>query len=184
MLHAAIKFLSVKDTVNGIVIVAIDKITRGIAGYINRSERAQGVLRGVSKNPALGGAASSFILSTTLRPAAVLAVTPDKDDAKFAACSSISSAFVELIGSYTIFKPMNRIIENSAKQLYDLEGSIYYKNPLLLRKYKSLTNRITKLPLTFVIAMIRFSLIYPLTLLLGRMGIVKKTERGQVDEDK
>lgn len=157
----------------------VDRISKSIASYINRSKGFQKTLRGISKNPALGGAASSFILSTTLRPAAVLAITPDKDDAKFGACSSISSAFVELVGSYALFKPMNRMIEKSAKQLYDLEGSIYFKNPLLLRKYKSLTNRLGKLPLTFVLSMVRFSLIYPLTLLLGRMGIVKKTERGK-----
>ena len=157
----------------------VDKVSKGIATYINNSKGLQKTLRGISKNPSLGGAASSFLLATTLRPAAILAITPDRDDAKFGACSSISSAFVELVGSYALFKPMNKMIENSAKQLFDLEGSIYYKNPLLLRKYKSLTNRIGKLPLTFVLSMVRFSLIYPLTLLLGRMGIVKKTERGK-----
>lgn len=157
----------------------VDRVSRSIATRINNSKSLQKTLKGISKNPALGGAASSFILSTTLRPTAILAITPDKDDAKFGACSSISSAFVELVGSYALFKPMNRAIENSAKQLYNKEGSIYFQNPLLLRKYKSLTNRIGKLPLTFVLSMVRFSLIYPLTLLLGSIGIVKSTERGK-----
>lgn len=159
--------------------MVVDKVSKGIATCINNNKGLQKALKGISNNPALGGAASSFILATTLRPATVLAITPDKDDAKFAACSSISSAIVELVGSYALFKPMNKMIENSAKQLANLGGSIYYKNPLLLSKYQSLTNRIGKLPLTFLLSMVRFSLIYPLTLLLGKMGIVKKTERGK-----
>ena len=130
--------------------MAIDKICAKIAGHINSSPRTQKILRGASRNPALAGATSSFILSTTIRPAAILAVTPDRDDAKYGACSSVSAALVELLGSYALFKPMNRAIESSSKQLYKLEGSLYHENPLLLRKYKSLTNRIFKLPLNFV----------------------------------
>lgn len=159
--------------------MSVDRICAKVARFINSSPRTQRILKGASKNPALAGAASSFILSTTLRPAAILAITPDKDDAKYGACSSISAAFVELVGSYALFKPMNRLIENSSKQLYNLEGSLYHENPLLLRRYKSITNRVTKLPLNFVTSLLRFSMIYPLSLLLGFMGIVKKTQRGQ-----
>ena len=119
----------------------VDKIAQSIANHINKSEKTQAILRGVSRNPAMAGAMSSFILSTTVRPAAVLAITPDKDDAKYGACSSISAAITEVIGSYLIFKPMNKMIEESSKQLYKQEGSIFYENPLLLRRYKSLTNR-------------------------------------------
>ena len=162
--------------------MAVEKISKGIANFINNSTRAQSTLRQVSKNPALAGATSSFILSTTIRPATIMAVTPDKNDAKYGACSSISAAFVELVGSYALFKPMNRVIENSSKQLYNTEGSIYEKNPLLLRRYKSITNRVAKLPLNFVTSMLRFSMIYPLSLLLGAMGIVKSTQRGEDDK--
>lgn len=160
----------------------IDKVAQGIAGFINKSEKTQAILRGVSRNPAMAGAMSSFILSTTMRPAAVLAITPDKDDAKYGACSSISAAITEVIGSYLIFKPMNKMIEESSKQLYKQEGSIFYENSLLLRRYKSLTNRFFKLPPTLLIALLRFSMIYPITKLLGKFGIVKKSERGQEEK--
>jgi hypothetical protein len=162
--------------------VAIEKIYKGIANFINNSTRAQSTLKQVSKNPALAGATSSFILSTTIRPATIMAVTPDKNDAKYGACSSISAAFVELVGSYALFKPMNKVIENSSKQLYKTEGSIYEKNPLLLRRYKSITNRVAKLPLTFFTSVLRFSMIYPLSLALGAAGIVKSTHRGEEDK--
>lgn len=164
--------------------MSIDRVCAKVAGFINNSPRTQKILKGASKNPALAGAASSFVLSTTLRPAAILAVTPDRDDAKYGACSSISAAFVELVGSYALFKPMNKAIENSSKQLYKLEGSLYHENPLLLRKYKSITNRVTKLPLNFITSLLRFSMIYPLSLVLGAMGIVKSTQRGQKEEKK
>ena len=158
--------------------MSVDCVCRKIADCINKSPRIQKVLRGASRNPALAGAASSFILSTTARPAAILAITPDRDDAKYGACSSISAALVELVGSYALFKPMNKAIESSSKQLYNLEGSLYHKNPLLLRKYKSITNRFAKLPLNFVTSILRFSMIYPLSLMLGAIGIVKSTQRG------
>ena len=160
----------------------VDKIAQSIANHINKSEKTQAILRGVSRNPAMAGAMSSFILSTTVRPAAVLTITPDKDDAKYGACSSISAAITEVIGSYLIFKPMNKMIEESSKQLYKQEGSIFYENPLLLRRYKSLTNRFFKLPPTLLIALLRFSMIYPITKLLGKFGIVKKSERGQEEK--
>ena len=117
-------------------------------------------------------------------PATIMAVTPDKNDAKYGACSSISAAVVELAGSYALFKPMNKAIESSSKQLYKTEGSLYHENPLLLRRYKSITNRVAKLPLNFVTSMLRFSMIYPLSLALGAMGIVKATQRGQEDKKK
>ena len=159
----------------------IDKVAKGIANWINKSDGAQKMLRGMSNNPALAGALSSFILSTTLRPASILAITPDKDDAKFGACSSISAGITEVLGSYAIYKPMNKKIEESSRQLFEKEGSIFYKNPLMLRKYKSLTNRVAKLPFALAIALLRFSMIYPITLLLGKMGIVKSTQRGEED---
>lgn len=157
----------------------VDKIYKGIANFINKSDRTQSILRSVSKNPAMFGATSSFLISTTVRPAMTLAVTPDKDDAKFGACSSISAALVELIGSATIFKPMGKAIDKSSQELYKTEGSMFHENPLLLRRYKSVTNRFAKIPPTLLTAMLRFSLIYPITVLLGKAGIVKSSNRGE-----
>ena len=159
--------------------MSIDRIAQKIAGWINKSEMAQKTLRGMSRNPAMAGATASFILSTTLRPAAILGVTKDKDDAKYGACSSISAAITEVVGSVLLFKPMTDLIEKSSKQLYNSEGFIFHKNPLMLRRYKSLTNRVAKLPLALVIALFRFSMVHPISKVLGKMGLVKRSARGQ-----
>lgn len=158
----------------------IDKIASKVANCVNKSQKIQKVLQSCSKNPALFFATSSFIIQTTARPALTLAITPDKNDGKFGACSSISSAIVEMIGSYAIFKPMNKAIENSSKQLYNTKGSMFYENPLLLRKFKSVTNRFAKIPPTLLTSLIRFSLIGPIAVLLAKMG-VQKTEKKGVD---
>lgn len=158
----------------------IDKIANSVANYINKSPKTQKVLQSCSKNPALFFATSSFIIQTTARPALTLAITPDKNDGKFGACSSISSAIVEMIGSYAIFKPMNKAIENSSKQLYNTKDSMFYENPLLLRKFKSVTNRFAKIPPTLLTSLVRFSLIGPIAILLAKMGI-QKTEKKGVD---
>ena len=155
----------------------IESVAKKIAGWINKSERAQKALRGMSKNPALAGAMASFVLSTTARPALILAVTKDKDDAKFGAASSISAAITEVIGSYAIYKPMNKYIEESSRQLFDKEGSMFFKDAKLLRGYKSITNRIAKLPFVLLISIFRFSMVHPMTKILGNLGLVKSTER-------
>lgn len=159
----------------------VDKIYRSIAFFINKSNNTQKILRSCSKNPALFFSTASFAIQTTIRPALTLAVTPDKGDAKFGACSSISSAIVEMIGSYIIFKPMNKAIENSSKQLYKTKGSMFFENPLLLRKYKSVTNRIAKIPPTLLTSLLRFSLIGPTAVLLAKFGIAKSNNKKRLD---
>lgn len=160
----------------------IDKICKGIANFINNSPKTQKVLRSCSKNPALFFATSSFIIQTTVRPALTLAITPDKEDGCYGACSSISSAIVEMVGSYAIFKPMNKAIENSSKELYKTKGSMFFENPMLLRKYKSVTNRIAKIPPTLLTSLLRFSLIAPTAVLLAKFGIVKGNKSQEKQE--
>ena len=159
-----------------------DKIYTKIANFINNSPKTQKVLRSCSKNPALFFSTASFVIQTTVRPALTLAVTPDRDDAKFGACSSISSAIVEMVGSYAIFKPMNKAIENSSKELYKTKGSMFFENPMLLRKYKSVTNRIAKIPPTLLTSLLRFSLIAPTAVLLAKFGIVKGNKSQEKQE--
>lgn len=158
----------------------VDKICQSIANFINKSNKTQNVLKSCSKNPALFFSTASFVIQTTARPALTLAITPDKDDAKFGACSSISSAIVEMVGSYAIFKPMNKAIENSSKQLYKTKGSMFFENPLLLRRYKSVTNRIAKIPPTLLTSLLRFSLIGPIAVMLAKFGIAK-VDKKKVD---
>ena len=159
-----------------------DKIYAKIANFINNSTKTQKVLRSCSKNPALFFSTASFVIQTTARPALTLAVTPDRDDAIYACCSSISSAIVEMVGSYAIFKPMNKAIENSSKELYKTKGSMFYENPMLLRKYKSITNRIAKIPPTLLTSLLRFSLIAPTAVLLAKFGIVKGNKSQEKQE--
>lgn len=155
----------------------VDKICQSIANFINKSDKTQNILKSCSKNPALFFSTASFVIQTTARPALTLAITPDKDDAKFGACSSISSAIVEMVGSYAIFKPMNKAIENSSKQLYNTKGSMFFENPLLLRRYKSVTNRIAKIPPTLLTSLLRFSLIGPIAVMLAKFGIAKADKK-------
>lgn len=161
-----------------LILMKVDKVARNIANFINKSPKTQKVLESCSKNPALFFATSSFVVQTTIRPVLTLAITPDKEDGKFGACSSISSAIVEMIGSYAIFKPMNKAIENASKQLYNDKDSIFYESPLLLRKFKSVTNRFAKIPPTLLTSLIRFSLIGPIAVLLAKFGIQKATKKG------
>ena len=159
-----------------------DKIYAKIANFINNSPKTQKVLRSCSKNPALFFSTASFVIQTTARPALTLAVTPDRDDGIYGACSSISSAIVEMVGSYAIFKPMNKAIENSSKELYKTKGSMFFENPMLLRKYKSVTNRIAKIPPTLLTSLLRFSLIAPTAVLLAKFGIVKGNKSQEQQE--
>ena len=159
-----------------------DKIYAKIANFINNSPKTQKVLRSCSKNPALFFSTASFVIQTTARPALTLAVTPYRDDAIYACCSSISSAIVEMVGSYAIFKPMNKAIENSSKELYKTKGSMFFENPMLLRKYKSVTNRIAKIPPTLLTSLLRFSLIAPTAVLLAKFGIVKGNKSQEKQE--
>ena len=159
-----------------------DKIYAKIAKIINNSPKTQKVLRSCSKNPALFFSTASFVIQTTARPALTLAITEDKDDGIYGACSSISSAIVEMVGSYAIFKPMNKAIENSSKELYKTKGSMFFENPMLLRKYKSVTNRIAKIPPTLLTSLLRFSLIAPTAVLLAKFGIVKGNKSQEKQE--
>ena len=82
-----------------------------------------------------------------------------------------------MVGSYAIFKPMNKAIENSSKQLYNTKGSMFFENPLLLRRYKSVTNRIAQIPPTLLTSLLRFSLIGPIAVMLAKFGIAKADKK-------
>lgn len=150
-----------------------------IASFINNSKRTQSVLRNISDNPSLYSTIGAFLISTTARPVATVAISKDKQDGIYSACSSVASAFVELIAGFLIFKPLQKYINKSSQQLYNSEKTIFSENAKLLRQYKSLTNRLLKLPTIGVTSMLRFSLVYPISLLLGAIGIVKNTDRAK-----
>lgn len=155
------------------------RITSKIANFINNSPRTQKVLRNVSESPAVWSTIGAFGVSTTIRPVATMAVgyKTDKQDAIYSACSSVASAFVELFGGMLLLKPMNKSIAKSATQLAGKKGTIFYNNPEVLNRYKSITDRCFKMPTIAVTSLLRFSLVHPISIGLGALGIVKNTER-------
>ena len=150
-----------------------------IANFINNSPKTQQFLRKVSDNPAIYGTVSSFLVASTVRPAMILGITPDKQDAKYGAASSVSAAFVELIGGYSILKPMSRAIDNSSKKLYNMEGTAFFKNKEMLRRYKSVANRLYKMPTIFLTSLLRFSMMVPIAALMTKMGITKSNKENK-----
>lgn len=144
-----------------------------IANFINHSPRTQKVLKNISNNPALFCTFSAFLVSTTVRPATTLAITPNKKDGIYGATSSVSSALVELFAGYSMLKPMQKLIDKSSKTLYNLKGSIFYQNPNILRQYKSISNRVFKMPTIIITSLLRFSLVHPMAVLFGKLGITK-----------
>ena len=154
-----------------------DKIYAKIANFINNSPKTQKVLRNISDSPAVWSTIGAFGIATTVRPATTIAISHDKQDGIYGACSSVASALVELVGGMAILKPMNKAIANSSKELYNSKGTIFYKNPELLRRYKSISNRGYKMPTLIVTSLMRFSLVHPISVLLNSIGIVKNTQR-------
>ena len=156
----------------------IDKI----ADFINRSKTTQKVLRAVSDNPALASAGVSFIFASVLRPTAqgILPIK-DKKDKAYTIASSVAAGVTELGFAAAIFMPANKIIQNTSKALYSTEkNTIYKENPLLLRRYKSLSNRFLKLGLLPLTSWLRFATVGPFVKLLFNKDkeIVESTKVG------
>lgn len=142
----------------------IDKI----AAWINHSKGAQKVLRAVSDNPAIASAGVSFIAASILRPSAqgVLPIK-DKKDRAYTIASSVATGVTELALASCIFIPANKAIQKTSKALYSsTKDSIYRQNPLLLRQFKSLTNRFLKLGLLPATSWLRFAAVAPFVKIL------------------
>lgn len=150
-------------------IMRVDKV----ANFINNSKTTQKVLRAVSDNAAIFSTVSSFAVASTIRPAMIMGITPNKEDAKYGAASSISSSVVELVGGYTILKPITKAIDNSSKKLYDMKDTTFFHNKEMLRRYKTVANRLYKMPTIFLTSLIRFSMVTPIALLLAKFGLTK-----------
>lgn len=139
-----------------------------IANFINNSKTAQKVLRAVSDNPAIASAGVSFIAASILRPSAqgVLPIK-DKKDRAYTIASSVATGVTELALASCIFIPANKAIQKTSKALYSsTKDSIYRQNPLLLRQFKSLTNRFLKLGLLPATSWLRFAAVAPFVKIL------------------
>lgn len=142
----------------------IDKI----AAWINNSKGAQKVLRAVSDNPAIASAGVSFVAASILRPSAqgILPIK-DKKDKAYTIASSVATGVTELALASCIFIPANKAIQSTSKALYSTtKDSIYKQNPLLLRQFKSLTNRFLKIGLLPLTSWARFAAIGPFVKIL------------------
>lgn len=141
-----------------------------IANWINNSKFAQKTLRSVSDNPALASAGVSFVAASILRPSAqgVLPIK-DKKDRAYTIGSSVATGVTELALATAIFIPANKSIQKVSKQLYSSsKDTIYKENSLLLRQFKSLSNRFLKLGILPLTSWLRFAAVAPFVKLLFR----------------
>lgn len=163
-----------------------DGFAKKIANWINNSEGAQKVLRGINKNPAVFSAITAFTLASILRPAAIglLPFSNDKDK-KCSQASAVSAGLVELAATAAIFVPLNKCIEKSSKALYKSKGTFYENNNVALRQFKSVTNRGFKLLFLIPISLARFALVKPLMKKIfnsdDKETVKKKQEQYQKD---
>ena len=141
----------------------VDKIAEGIANYINKSERTQNILKKINRNPAVFGAAASFILASILRPTAIGALPfKNNKDKKASQASALSAGIIELASTIAVFIPLNKLIEKTSKSLYSQAGTFYEGNNVALRQFKSVTNRGAKLAFLIPLSLARFALVKPL----------------------
>lgn len=141
----------------------VDGIAKSIAGWINKSERAQSTLKSINRNPAIFSAIASFGLASICRPLAIgmLPFSNDKDK-KCSQASSVSAGLVELLATVAVFIPLNKSIEKTSKSLYHSTATFYSGNNVALRQFKSVTNRGFKLLFLIPISLLRFALVKPL----------------------
>ena len=156
-----------------------------IANWINNSKFAQKTLRSISDNPALASAGISFIAASIMRPAGQgLLPIKDKKDRAYTIASSVATGVTELGLASVIFIPSNKAIQETSKQLYlSSKNTIYKENPLLLRQFKSLSNRFLKLSLLPLTSWLRFAAVAPFVkILFGKEEkVVKKEEDKKLD---
>ena len=171
--------VKIADKFIGGGVVNIDKI----AGWINRSKTTQKVLRAVSDNPALAGAAASFVFASGLRPAAQ-GILPIKnsEDKKYTIASSVATGVTELLFAGALFIPLNKGIQSISKKLYaSTKDTIYKENPLLLRQFKSLNSRFMKLASLPFTSWLRFAAVTPFVKLLFGKNKEEKKTGGKLD---
>ena len=158
-----------------------------VANWINNSEGAQKVLRGINKNPAIFSAVAAFTLASIMRPITIgLLPFKNKKDKRVSQASAISAGLVELGTTAAIFLPLNKAIESSSKRLYKAQGTFYEGNNVALRQFKSVTNRGFKLLFLPLISLARFALVRPVSDFLfgknkGEEALKKEQERYQRD---
>ena len=162
----------------------VNKVAQRIANWINNSQGAQRVLRGINKNPAVFSAITAFTLASILRPATIgLLPFKNDNDKKTSQASAVSAGLIELAATAAIFVPLNKVIENSSKALYNSKGTFYEGNNVALRQFKRVTNRGFKLLFLIPISLARFALVKPLmTKVFGDKKKDKKEKQKEMED--
>lgn len=143
----------------------INKICTKVANYINKSPKAQKLLTNIADNPANFSNKFNCGVNGFLRPVASIAVATDKMDGIYGSSSSVCSSIVELITGNIILKPLKKAIDISAK---NLEGFGIYAQNGAIDRYKSVTNRLSKLSLVPINTVAKYSIVAPMA------GLMKK----------
>lgn len=140
-----------------------------VANFINNSPKTQKLLKGLNKNPALYGAGISFICASLLRPTAIMALPmKDKKDKAYTVGSSVATGLSELAFACALFIPTTKLLAKTSQSLYRSKGTIYEGNNLMLREFKSRSNRVFKTLTLPLAALVRFTLISPIVKFLFR----------------
>lgn len=137
------------------------KISQKVANFIEKSPKVQKILRFADKNPSLFNSGCVFTLATGLRPSAMILTSgkseDKKQDAIYSAAKSITSGFVDLTTSLAIFLPLNKVIDNSTRKLFNNPNvKTYFQNKEACSAWKSIANRGAKIMLLPIISYFNF----------------------------
>lgn len=132
-----------------------------VSNFIEKSQKAQKILRFADKNPTLFNSGVVFLLASTIRPSTIL-LTSDKShdkkqDSLYSAARSITSGFVDLATSLVIFLPLNSYIDKKTRVLFnDQRIKTYFQNKEACSAWKSISNRCAKILLLPIISYLNF----------------------------
>lgn len=138
----------------------VNKITTGIANYINNSTKAQKSLKWASDNANFIGIGTSVALACVARPLTLLGVPMEnKQDKRYSIASSMASGVTELLTAPLLFNPFKKAVNNSAK---NIGGDLFIKTAKDASNYKSITNRAFKICAMPFVSLFRFATVTPL----------------------
>lgn len=155
----------------------INKISTKVANLINKSPKTQSFLTNITENPAIFSNRFNCGVNGFLRPVASIAIATDKMDGIYGSSSSVCSSIVELITGNTILKPLKKAIDTSAK---NLEGFGIYAQNGAIDRYKSVTNRLSKLSLIPINTIAKYSIVAPMAGLMKK-GLKKIDKRFDIN---
>lgn len=159
-----------------------NNIYSNIANRIAKSGTIQKTLRLADSNPALFQSVSVFALSTTLRPAAILAIPTNSEKAKkdslYSASRSIATGLVDLGFALMVFIPLNKAIDVATRKLFSSNEGFYSRNKEACSAWKSIANRGAKVALLPIVAYLNFKYVKNIA------DIISKRKNDKQNSDK